>query len=223
MSSSAGPAGSALHGAQHGDSQDMLPNPIVHLFLGANIPGQIDIKLDKEHLDDIESRFVRKRGDASWNGVIEFKHDKYTQIADIPNSLLQHTPTIVHFSCHGSREQGRPGPGRLYLESGALGGEELVKSILVHNNKMIRENPANMIRLVIFNACDSAKMAELLADGGNVSEDFNGLQGVPFAIGHGGSVFNSDAEKFSKTLYSHLGDNSSLLESFVQAEMASRM
>jgi hypothetical protein len=219
MSSAAGPAGSARHGPQQGDSQDLLPHHFRLLFLGANSEGQSDIEVDLEFrtmkesfLEAGEYRHVR-------DGRSPFEHRTYTRINDVTNRLEEYKPTVVHFSCHGLRKG--DGPGELMLSSGKVDGDELVRIILRHNH-MARKKvpPVDQVRLVIFNACASAKMAQTLAEG--VTFDGHDLDGVPFAIGHGDGVFESDALHFSETLLKCMGSEGSLWHSFHQAKSASR-
>lgn len=219
MSSSAGPTGSARRGPQQGNSPDLLPHDLRLLFLGANSKGQSFIEVDLEFLT-METAFLKAGGYKHvCDGSSPFEHRTYTRINDVANRLEEYKPTVVHFSCHGIKQG--DGPGELMLSSGKVDGDELVKIILRHNDMARNKDPpVDQVRLVIFNVCNSAKMAQNLAEG--VTFDGHYLDGVPFAIGHGDGVFESDALHFSETLLKCMGSEGSLCYSFHQAKSASR-
>ena len=180
---------------------DPLPSCFAILFVGANVPGQKNLHIDKEY-GQLREAFMLARGEESWKGVVDFERDCFASSSSVMDKVTNFTPTVAHFGCHGET-------AGVHLSGGFLTNEKLAAALLVLN-KSDRAG-ARRIRLVIANACMSGHLARLLSDGG-----------IEFVIAHGEQpVGDQEAIRFSDTLYRFLGRGHSLLESFTGAALES--
>lgn len=166
------------------------PNRITVLFLAGTPEGGADpLRLDRE-IREIDQRL---RG-SEYRDQIRFEQTMATQVSDIIDALNRFDPDIVHFSGHGDR-------GNLLFEAAdgrphALRGEDLALLLQVARKP---------IRLVLFNACDSADQAGL-------ATDF-----VEAAVGMDAPIGDDAARTFAGQFYGSLASGNSVLNSFDQA------
>jgi len=169
------------------------------MFVGANNDDHEKLKVQKE------SKAMREAlngvyGELAWRNRVLFNQDCFASSASFIGDLMQHQPSILHFSCHGEKRG-------LLLSSGLVESSLLVENLARHNKDIKSRCP---IQLVIVNACKSGSMASALSGC------------VDFVIGHGEhDVSDEEAREFSKTLFQALGAGRSLGDSFMAAKLAS--
>lgn len=118
----------------------------------------------------------------------------------LQSALNDHSPQILHISCHGE-------PGYLHFASGHPGGASarISQDALVHALDAL-DRP---LRLVVLNACDTLSIAQrIVAPEARVAE---------WAIGMNAPIYDHDAISFSSTLYDTLAAGRSLDAAFKSA------
>jgi len=105
--------------------------------------------------------------------------------ADLPMLLLQHQPTIVHFSCHCTLE------GNLIFQNEQGKGEVILQKEL----QKLLSAFSTSVRLVILNCGNTKNLCELLA------------QDIEYTIGISGEVEDDKASDFSAAFYHALNHN----------------
>src|ERR1051325_6887575 len=185
------------------------------LFLAANPRGTDPLALDREarsiHLELKRSGF-RER------------FDFVTRWAAEPLDLLREVrelkPTVIHFSGHGcgtdtslhthgfgSVNELAPVEGDsrgLWFQDAAGAGQVVSPEAIVRTLKAAGAS----VRLVVFNACYTAPIAEaLLAD-------------VDCVVGMAGSIHNDAARSFAIGFYGGLGEHESIAAAFEQGKAA---
>jgi len=166
------------------------PKHITVLFLAGTPEGGTEpLRLDRE------IREIDKNLRASeYRDQVRFEQTMATQVSDIIDALNRFDPDVVHFSGHG-------GAGSLLFETAdgrphALRGENLALLLQVARKP---------IRLVLFNACDSADQA-------GMATGF-----VEAAIGMDAPIGDDAAKTFAGQFYGSLASGNSVSNSFDQA------
>ncbi|MEC0105366.1 reverse transcriptase domain-containing protein [Paenibacillus taichungensis] len=159
------------------------------IFFGAN-PKNDTLRLDDE-VRDIEDR-IRK---ARYRDGLKLISKWSTRTHDLLQTLNENKPHIVHFSGHGSDD------GELIL----LNENSMAKPVSVEGIASLFKVVSKYVKLVVFNNCFSAKMAEVVS------------QHVDAAIGMNDAIGDDAARVFASQLYSSLGFGLSLQEAFEQA------
>lgn len=120
------------------------------------------------------------------------------RIEDFTSALTRHQPHVVHFSGHGSIEQGIAfeGAGR---SSRPAGREELTDLF-----KVLARNA----RLIFLNACHTREQAAIL---GRIFD---------YTIGTSSRILDTDAREFSAAFYRALFDGATVLGAFQSAQSA---
>ncbi len=158
--------------------------PQTLLILTANPDGSAPLNLEQEvviitqALQPVSEQFVVKQ---QWA----------VTPSEVRKALLAHQPTFVHFSGHGSGEQG------IVLQN-VDDQPQLVSTEALAN----LFKPFSKIRCVILNACFSAFQASAI------------VKHVPFVIGMNLSVSDKAAILFSTAFYETLGAESAIETAF---------
>lgn len=155
------------------------------LFLAADPTDACRLRLGQEYREIQEKIRLSKGRDR-----IELHEAFAVRPADLSQSILDHRPTIIHFSGHGSSNgalcfednhgQSRP------IDADALG--DLFRHF------------ADTLQLVVLNACFSAIQASAIAEH------------VPFVIGMRESISDAAAISFSIGLYQAIGAGRSIMD-----------
>lgn len=163
--------------------------PVTVLFLGANPSDTTRLALDREQ------REVTKRVRATPHGSrFGFAHEWAVRVGDLQESLLRHTPDVVHFSGHGSST------GQLLLEddrgrSFQVEPEALGKLFGILDGKA-------PVRCVVLNACYSAVQAAAIAEH------------VDCVVAMSTSIGDVSAISFAEAFYQAIGFGRSLRAAF---------
>lgn len=161
------------------------PAPIRILFLAANPieSGRLDLEEELRGLEQ-ELRGVRHRD------RIELISGHAVRPDDLVRLVRQHTPTVVHFSGHGSTE-------------GIALRHDDGRTTIVRQDALARLLMDRGVRLVMLNACYSADQADAL------------LASVPCVVGTTDAVGDEAARRFSVAFYRTLGDGHSISSAFI--------
>ncbi|KAJ1488191.1 hypothetical protein T484DRAFT_1783923 [Baffinella frigidus] len=188
-----------------GRCPESSPDKFTVLFIGANVKGKEELKLDELEVEKEQERlwaaFKDEKGRTFFEkrGVL-FVPDTFADVSDVIRKVGKRRPTVVHFACHGG-EQG------LHFSRSFLGSSEFAEFLRHHNDEL---PGSERVRLVIVNACKSGAFAAALT------------QWVDFAIGHGEEdAVDDEAIVFTEILYQNLGEGKSLRASFTAARTAS--
>jgi hypothetical protein len=166
------------------------PSQITVLLLaGTPEGGRNPLRLDRE-IREIDTK-VRL---GEYRDQIRFQQAMATQVGDIIDALNRFDPDVVHFSGHG-------GGGSLLFE-GADGRPHALRG---ENLAVLLQVARKPIRLVLFNACDSADQAVM-------ATDF-----VDVAIGMDSSIGDDAAKVFAGQFYGSLAAGNSVGNAFAQA------
>jgi CHAT domain-containing protein len=164
-----------------------MTNPIKILFLSANPENITQLDLDRE-VDEIKARIRSAR-----------YHDRFELIPyfaarpdDLQDTLLTHSPQILHFSGHGSPTRG------IFLENNSGSSQLVSAQALAHLLAIAKEN----LRVVVLNACYSSLQAEGIS------------QIVDVTIGMRHEIGDLSAIKFASALYGGLANGRSVQRSF---------
>jgi hypothetical protein len=191
------------------------------LFLAADPFKQNALSLDEE----IRAITARIRA-AEYRDTLELVSAWAVRRGDLQELLLQHRPTVVHFSGHGTKGEltGSSYPGRLVSGRDLIAGDDgqdaqlvlmgeggqpqpVSKDALVDLFDVLKDN----IRLVVFNACHTKPQAEAIA------------QFVDSAIGMNTAIGDAAAIVFAAAFYQALGFGRDLRTAFKLGKNALKM
>lgn len=170
-----------------------LPEKIVITFFAANPLDQSSLRLDEE-VRSIQE-MLRK---SLHRDSITFHSFWATRSLDILQALNENSPTVVHFSGHGSDRD------ELVLQDNKGDTKLVTKEAIVQTMVATESN----IRLVVFNTCFSEGQAEAI------------VQHVDAAVGMSVSISDDAARIFSSQFYSAIGFGLSVAKAFEQAKAA---
>src|SRR5262245_45068762 len=166
----------------------MMNDQIRILFLAANPFSSTRLALDEEFRsikDKLRASAHRDRFDLAVGLA--------ARPGDLQQELLENTPTVVHFSGHGS---GKPG---LVFAGDSSSDEKLVSGKSLRQLfKTLRDN----VHLVVLNACYSKEQAEAIADE------------IDFVVGMKDAIGDDAARTFAASFYRGLGFGRSVRDSF---------
>ena len=177
-----------------------LPPPITILFLAANPPDTVRLRLDREikEIDEaLRASGVGKRFRIEQAWVVGER--------ELQDSLLRYVPDIVHLSAHGASS------GTLLLEKTGL-----VRDISQESGRRIKNSDEEVVqglaqvfaiagqhvRCVVLNACHSAKASEAISPY------------VGCVIGMSSTILDEAAVRFSWSFYNALAYGKSIKASF---------
>jgi hypothetical protein len=149
------------------------------MFASASPEKEVRLRVDKEFRQVIEKlRGARHRDRFR---VVQISALRFE---DLRTALLEHKPHVLHLSCHGEPD------GSLTFESGTEDGAQAVpkKKVL----RLLRALGSSL-RIVVFNACHSAKIACELPPA------------IGLSVGMNKAIFDSEAVEFSVAFYEALG------------------
>jgi hypothetical protein len=155
------------------------PSVLTIMFASASPVEAVRLRVDKEFRQVTEKlRGARHRDRFR---VVQISALRFE---DLRTALMEHEPHVLHLSCHGEPD------GSLKFESGAEDGAQAVSK-----KKLLRLLQAlgSSLRLVVFNACHSAKIA------------CDVPPGIGLSIGMNKAIFDSEAVEFSVAFYEALG------------------
>lgn len=149
-----------------------------HMLVVTANPADLDsLRVDKEQRN-IKAVWKRRRS------LLRFEFCPAATIDDLREALSEGEHDILHVACHGS-------DGRLRFErepdAPASGPDDIPRLIRALGDSL---------KLVFFNACESAELAKRLAL----------LLGIPLAVGMEGSPTDDSALQFAGAFYAHLAD-----------------
>jgi hypothetical protein len=161
------------------------PNPTTKtiLILAANPKTTLPLRLDEE-VREIDAGLQRGKKREQF----ELKQKWAVRIQDVYQALLNLKPQFVHFSGHGSGEDG------LVLEDEAGNVRLVDTTALAELFKLF----ANDIECVVFNACYSEVQAEAV------------VQHIPYVIGMKKEIGDKAAIKFATGFYNAVGSGESV-------------
>lgn len=173
-----------------------LPKKINVLFMASNPVDQVSLTLDQEAREINEAITKSKHRDS-----VEFITRWAAQPLDVLQAINETSPTIIHFSGHGSSN------------------DELVLQDKNGNTKLISKDAivqsiatsCDSVRLVIFNTCCSFEQANEM------------VQHIEVAIGMSEPIGDETAKIFATQLYSAIGFGLSIQQAFDQAISALKM
>jgi hypothetical protein len=164
-----------------------MTNPIKILFLSANPKNITQLHLDQE-VEEIKARIQS----ATYRDRFALIPYFAAKPDDLQDTLLKHSPQILHFSGHGSPTRG------IFLEN-ASGNSQLVSAeALAHLLATLKDN----LRVVVLNACYSSLQAE------GISQIVDVTIGMRHEIGDQGAI------KFASAVYGGLANGRSVQVSF---------
>jgi CHAT domain-containing protein len=157
------------------------------LFLASSPTDAARLRLDRE-FRDVEEGLRRSNERQHFELVPKFA----VRAEDLRRSLLDHAPSIVHFSGHGD------GPGGILIE------DSTGLAVPVPNDALARllELCAAHVECVVLNACLSEVQADLIA------------KHIPYVIGMTDEVDDDAAIEFAVGFYDALGAGRSIEEAF---------
>jgi CHAT domain-containing protein len=153
------------------------------LILASNPTTTLRLRLDEE-VREIDAGLQR----AKKREQFDLKQRWAVRVQDVYQALLDFKPQFVHFSGHGSEDDG------LVLED-ETGNERLVDTVVLAR---LFELFAKTIECVILNACYSEVQASAIA------------QHIPYVIGMSKEIGDKAAIKFATGFYSALGAGESV-------------
>jgi len=171
-------------------SRQQAPSQITVLFMAGTPEGGTDgLRLDREAREiDAKVRSGRARDQ------IAMQWTQATRIRDIIDALNRYEPDVVHFSGHGDQSsllfEGDDGTPQ------ALSGDQL---------GLLLQTAPRPIRLLVFNACESAVQAEASTDWSH------------FAIGMERPIDDDAAKEWAGQFYGSLAAGATLDRAFQQA------
>jgi hypothetical protein len=161
----------------------------VLLMAGTPEGGEAALRLDRESRE-IEAKVRAGR----YRDQISLVNTQATRINDIVDALNRHTPDVVHFSGHG--------------DSGALlfdGPDGTPRALLGEHLALLLQAAPRPIRMVVFNACESAKHAA------------SATEFADFAIGMERSIGDESAKEWAGQFYGSLAAGATVDLAFRQA------
>ncbi len=171
---------------------EALPERIIVLFAAANPADTTTLALDEE-IREVNARLQASRH----RDAIDLRSAWALRPLDLLSELSRHRPRVLHFSGHGSAT------GDLVLSdehrrSKAVTPEAITAALATTDD----------IRLVVFNVCVSAALAQGV------------VEHVDTAIGMTQPVGDHAAQVFAGQLYSSIGDGYSVARAFKRARAA---
>jgi hypothetical protein len=157
------------------------------LFLASNPTDTGRLRLDKE-LREIEEGLKRSKEREQFNLVSRFA----VRVDDLRRSLLDHSPTIVHFAGHGEGVDG------ILLENRDGQAFQVPNDALAGLFRLF----VGEIECVVLNACYSDVQASAIA------------QYIPYVIGMKAAVSDDTGVEFAVGFYDALGSGKSMEEAF---------
>ena len=176
--------------AQLARSKAVAPKQMTVLFLA----GTIDGGAKPLHLDRETHEVTKKIRSSEHREHVEIVNAQAARISDIIDALNEHKPDVVHFSGHGNQE--------VLLFEGPNG---LPQELLAEHMALLLQAARKQIRMVVFNACESAEQAE-------AATTFAEL-----AIGMDQPIDDDAAKDFAGQLYGSLASGMSVDLAFRQA------
>jgi len=153
---------------------------------------------EKLNLDEEARSIEEKIRSTDYRDSLEFITAWAVRPTDLLDKLNQHKPTIVHFSGHGSGEEG-------LIFTNDQGEQKLVSAGAL---KMLFSSVKDNIRLVVLNACYSEVQARAISEV------------IDCVIGMKSSIGDDAAITFAEYFYSALGYGRSVKEAFEQGKAA---
>ena len=163
------------------------------LFLAANPSGAVQLNLGREARSIREA--LRK---AEARDRFAFAHEPAIRINDLIDHLLEHKPTIVHFSGHGSEA------GEIIVEDDRGLAVSLPQESIQRIFAQFTDGN-DAIRCVILNACFAEAQARLIAEH------------VDIVIGITSEIRDDVATRFATTFYSAIGAKTNVHKAFALA------
>lgn len=170
-----------------GKASPAAASPATILFLAANPSDTTRLALDRE-VREIDQRLRS----AKLHDVFKLDQKWAVRIADLQQYLLDHRPTIVHFSGHGNSA------GQLIFEDAAGNARPASNTALANLFGIL----APKIRLVVLNACFSDVQAHAIA------------AHVDCVIGMTTGIKDSTAIAFAGAFYHALGSGEAVQQAF---------
>ena len=170
-----------------------VPDTITVLFLAANPNDTPQLRLDEE-----ARAISQKIRMSDYRDSVRFETRWATRSSDILQAINETSPTIVHFSGHGTED------GSLVL----LNPDGTHKVVSKNAISAAMATASDTIRLVVFNACFSEAQAEEI------------VEYIEAAIGMSVSISDEAACTFAAQFYSAIGFGLSLKKAFGQAVAA---
>lgn len=165
---------------------------ITILFIASDTlnPQDSKLNLDKEAREISEAIIKTKERDS-----INFETRWATKVSDLFRIINETTPTIIHFSGHGTNND----------ELVFLDNNDNLKSVGLDTIVKMVNASCDDTRLIVFNNCFSALIAEKITEK------------VEAAIGMNNAIGDNAAIVFASHLYSAIGSGLSLEKAFKQA------
>lgn len=174
------------------------------LFASAN--PTVDLNLDNEH------REIKKTIDSSnYSEYIEISTQLACQFNDLLDAMNREKPDIIHFSGHGTGEDGLVFSSPLSdttvtinkdtINEKKIGIQQVSGEILKDIFATANEN----LKLIVLNACLSTSQAQEI------------VKEIGFVIGMNSNIKDSTATIFSRRFYQSLTSDMSIQKSFAQA------
>lgn len=158
------------------------------LFLAAN-----PIRFKKLALDEEAHSIEDKIRDAKHRDSVELVTHWATRPSDLQQAILEHEPTVVHFSGHGGGSIG------IVMHSATKGDDSLVSSEALAELFMVLNDG---IRVVVLNACYSEEQAKAI------------VNHVDFVVGMSDSIGDEAARIFAAAFYRGLSFGKSVQTAF---------
>ncbi len=165
------------------------PHVTVLMIAGTPEGGEKPLRLDRE------AREIDKKVQASrYRDQVSVTSAQAARIADLIDALNRHEPDVVHFSGHGAET--------VLLFDGPSG-----TPIALHGDQLatLLQTAPRRIRLMVFNACNSAAMAEAAT------------QWADFAVGMERPIDDEAAKEWSGQFYGSLASGQPVQRAFDQA------
>lgn len=153
---------------------------------------------EKLSLDEEARSIARKIRETDYRDSLEFVTAWAVRPTDLLDELNLHKPTIVHFSGHGTGDEG-------LVLTNEQGEQKLVSADAL---KMLFSSVKDNIRLVLLNACYSEVQAKA------ISEVIDCVVGIKSEIGDQAAI------TFAEYFYNALGYGRSVKEAFEQGKTA---
>jgi len=176
--------------AQLAQSKAAAPKQMTVLFLAGTIDGgEAPLHLDRE-IHEV----TKKVRSSEHREHVQIESVQAARISDIIDALNEHQPDVVHFSGHGNQE--------VLLFEGPNG---VPQELRAEHMALLLQATSKQIRMVVFNACESAEQAE-------AATTF-----AEFAIGMDQPIDDDAAKDFAGQLYGSLASGMSVDLAFRQA------
>ncbi|HBE43050.1 MAG TPA: hypothetical protein DDW27_17965 [Bacteroidales bacterium] len=163
------------------------------LFFASNPESTEKLRLDEE-----ARSIARKIRETDYRDSLEFITSWATRPTDLLDELNLHKPTVVHFSGHGSGEEG-------LILSDDQGNQKFVSADAL---KMLFSSVKDNIRLVVLNACYSEVQAKAISEV------------IDCVVGMNSEIGDQAAITFAEYFYNAIGYGRSVKEAFEQGKAA---